>query len=168
MSYSIYDASIPMLTKTLQALSTVLDKAAQHAEKHKIEQSVFLTTRLFPDMFDFTRQIQICTDFAKGTGARLAGVEIPKYEDGEKSFGELKIRIERTIAFLGSLDRAAIEAGADRHITLQIRGETLHTTGRQFLAHRAIPNFYFHATTAYNLLRHNGVDLGKADFIGKL
>ena len=168
MSFSLYEASVLTFTASLDAISGCLDKAAMHVEQRKLDPAVFLTFRLFPDMFDFTRQVQLTTDFAKGAGARLAGVEIPKYDDVEKSFGELKQRIARTIAFLNALDRNAVEGGADREIVMQIRGQTQTFKGRDFLMHRAIPNFFFHATTAYNILRHNGVDLGKSDFVAKL
>lgn len=168
MTFSMYDASIPMFIGTLEAMSGVLEKASAHAEARKFDPEILLNFRLFPDMFDFTRQVQLTTDFAKGAGARLTGVDIPKYEDTEKSFSELKMRIAKTVNFLKGLDRKAIEESADREITMQIRGETQRFSGRYFLMHRAIPNFFFHATTAYNLLRHNGVELGKSDFIAKL
>lgn len=168
MTFSLYEASVSTFIGSLEALSGCLDKAATHAEQRKIDPAVFLTFRLFPDMFDFTRQVQLVTDFAKGAGARLAGVEIPKFDDTEKSFSELRQRISRTVTFLKTLDRKAVEAGVDRDIVLQIRGQTQTFKGRDFLMHRAIPNFYFHATTAYNILRHNGVDLGKSDFVAKL
>lgn len=168
MSISMYDASISLFIASLESMSAFLTKAEAHAEQRKINPAALLGDRLFPDMFDFTRQVQLATDFAKGAGARLAGVDIPKFEDEEKTFSELNMRIARTISFLRSLDRAAVDASAERAISLQIRGQTQTFTGKDFLLLRAIPNFFFHASTAYGLLRHNGVDLGKADFVPKV
>lgn len=167
MSLSMYDVSVSMMIGTLEAMSAFIDKGAAHAEQRKIDPEALLTARLFPDMFSFTRQVQLATDFAKGAGARLAGVDIPKYDDSEKSFSELKMRIAKTIAFLQSLDRKAIDDSADRTVTLQIRGQEQSYSGKDFLLTRALPNFFFHVTTAYNLLRHNGVDIGKSDFIAR-
>ena len=123
--------------------------------------------RLFPDMFPFTRQVQIACDTAKGAVARLAGVDIPKHEDTEQTFAELKARIAKTIDFVESISAAKIEGSDDKEIVLQMRSGERRFKGMQYLLGHAYPNFYFHVTTAYNVLRHNGVEVGKADFIGK-
>lgn len=166
MSLDMYQASIPAFRQTLDALTAMMDKAIAYAEAKKIDPSVLVQARLFPDMFPFSRQIQIAADFAKSGPARLAGVEVPKYEDNETSFPELKARIAKTAAFMTALDRATIEASADRDITLTIGGNPLHFKGAHYLVHFVMPNFYFHATTAYDILRMNGVELGKRDFMG--
>ena len=167
MPLSTHQASAAVFIRSLRALSAILDKAAAHAEAKKIEPAALLQARLFPDMFSFTRQVQIATDFAKGSAARLAGVEIPAWEDNEDSFETLKARVEQTIAFLEGLEPATFDGGEDRDISLTRRGETTVHKGADYLLHQAMPNFYFHLTTAYALLRHNGVEVGKRDFIGK-
>jgi hypothetical protein len=168
MTISMYQASIPIFTRTLQSLRGMLVKAEKHAEARKIEPAVLLRDRLYPDMFDFTRQVQIATDFARGTGARLAGSEPPAVEDKETTFAELVARIDRTLDYLRTLDRAQIEGSEAREIMRPIRGEPHRFTGINYLTQFALPNFFFHATTAYAILRHNGIELGKADFIGAL
>jgi hypothetical protein len=166
MSLSLYDVSIPVFTRTLKALGSVLVKAQADAQARKIDPAVLLQMRLAPDMFALGRQVQLASDFAKGAGARLCGIEPPKYEDTETSFAELGERIARTVAFLEGLDRAAFADAATREITMTIRGEPRTYIGQPFLLHNAMPNFFFHVTTAYNILRHAGVPLGKMDFIG--
>lgn len=166
MSFTMYSASIPVFRQILTALSAVIDKAEAHAGARNIEPSALIQARLFPDMFPFARQVQIAADFAKGASARLAGVEVPKYEDNETTFGELKQRIAKTLDFIDSLPREAIEASAERDITVGSGEKTRHFKGQPYLAHYALPHFFFHATTAYDILRHNGVDIGKKDFIG--
>ncbi|TWI69944.1 hypothetical protein IP91_01022 [Pseudoduganella lurida] len=168
MSFSLYTASIPVFRQILTSLADILDKAEQHVEAKKIDPNALLQYRLFPDMLPFTRQIQIATDFAKGAGARLAGQDVPSYEDGEKSFGELKLRIRKTLVFLDSLPQGAIEDGAERAITTGSGEKTRHFIGRNYLLHYALPHFFFHATTAYDILRHNGIEIGKKDFIGAM
>ncbi|HEY1151194.1 MAG TPA: DUF1993 domain-containing protein [Pseudoduganella sp.] len=166
MSFSMYSASIPVFRQILNSLLAILNKAEAHVEEKKIDPNALLQFRLYPDMLPFTRQIQIAADFAKGAGARLAGQDVPSYEDSEKTFGELKLRITRTLAFLDSLPQAAIEESAGRAITTGSGEKTRHFVGQEYLVHYALPHFYFHATTAYDILRHNGLEIGKKDFIG--
>jgi len=166
MQLSMYQASAPVFIQGLTGLVTVLDKAAAHVEARKIDPAALLQARLYPDMFPFARQVQIATDFAKGAVARLAGVEPTPYEDVETSFAELKARVEATIAYLRSFEPAQVDGSEDRDITLVRRGETSIVKGRPYLLQQAMPNFYFHLTTAYAILRHNGVELGKRDFLG--
>jgi len=160
--------SVPVFVKTLTALSGVLDKAAAHAEARKINPSVLLGARLFPDMFPLARQVQIACDFAKGAAARLAGQEPPAFEDNEASFDELKARIAKTVDYVQSVPESAFAGSEARAIEVKGRERTLNFTGSVYLAHFVLPNFFFHATTAYDILRHNGVELGKKDFIGPL
>ena len=166
MAISMYRASVPVFVQILNALSGVLKKAAAHAEAKKIDPAALLTARLYPDMFALTKQVQIACDFAKGCAARLAGVEIPKYEDNEASFADLEARIAKTVAFLGTLTPAQIDASEDKAISLTIGGQAMNFDGLTYLLNFTLPNFYFHLTTAYDLLRHNGVELGKRDFMG--
>lgn len=166
MSFSMYSASIPAFRQILGSLLSILDKAEAHVEAKKLDPNALLQFRLFPDMLPFTRQIQIAADFAKGAGARLAGADVPAYEDTEKTIGELKLRIQRTLTFLDSLPREAIEDAAQRAITTGSGEKTKHWVGQEYLMHYALPHFYFHATTAYNILRHNGLEVGKKDYIG--
>jgi hypothetical protein len=163
----MYQASAPRFANILRNLSAILEKAEAHCAAKKIEPSALTSYRLFPDMFPLTRQVQIASDTAKGAVARLAGIEIPKYEDNEQTFAELKARIARTIDFVESVSAARIDGSDDKEIVLQMRSGERRFTGMQYLLGHAYPNFYFHVTTAYNILRHNGVDVGKADFIGK-
>jgi hypothetical protein len=168
MSLSMYHASIPTLVHMLRNLDAILAKAAAHAEAKKIDPSVLVNSRLAPDMFPLARQVQIATDMAKGCGARLAGQEPPKYEDTEASFPELSARVQKTIAYLESLKAEAIDGSETRAITLKLRNETATFHGTAYLLHFVLPNFYFHLTTAYAILRHNGVELGKPDYLGKI
>ncbi len=167
MTISMYQASTPRFANMLRNLSAIIDKAEGHCAAKKIEPTVLTSYRLFPDMFPFTRQVQIACDTAKGAVARLAGVDIPKHEDTEQSFAELKARIAKTLDFIESVGAAKIDGSDDKEIVLQMRSGERRFKGMQYLLGHAYPNFYFHATTAYNILRHNGVDVGKADFIGK-
>ena len=166
MALTLNDVSLPALTQTLRALSAILAKAADYAASHKVDESVLLNARLYPDMFAFARQVQIATDLAKGCAARLAGVDIPRYEDDETTIAQLQARIARTIDFLDSFTPAQIDAGENAAVVLQLRERALEFTGRSFVLSWVLPNFYFHATTAYDILRHNGVELGKKDFLG--
>ena len=167
MPLSMYQASIPVFTRLLTALDAILDKAMAHAEAKKIIPDALLTARLYPDMFPFTQQVQLATDFAKGPASRLAGVEIPKYVDEEKTFPELKARIAKTIAYLKTIKPEQIDGSEEREITFSAGGNPMTLTGTSYLLGVATPNFYFHVATAYDILRHNGVELGKRDFIGK-
>ena len=166
MSFSIYDASVPLFKRQLTALDTILDKAAAHAEARKIDPSVLLNARLFPDMFPLARQVQIASDAAKGLTARLAGSEPPVFEDTEKTFPELKERIRKTVAYLDTIAAAKIEGSEQRQVKLKLGPNEMTFTGSDFLRNFALPNFYFHVTAAYAILRHNGVDIGKLDFLG--
>ena len=162
----MYQASAPRVANTLQNLSAILDKAKSHAAAKKFDEQVLTSARLYPDMFALARQVQIACDTAKGAVARLAGVEIPKHEDTEKTFDELKARVASTLAFIATVKAAQIDGTEERDIVLKLRGNDVPFKGLQYLLGFAWPNFYFHATTAYNILRHNGVELGKPDFIG--
>jgi hypothetical protein len=164
----MYDHSIPVFAKMLGNLSTILDKGAKHCEAAKIDPNALLGFRLYPDMFPLTRQVQIAADQAKGCAARLAGVEVPKYEDTEKSFDDLRARIAKTIAFINGIKPEQVANSAARDVTLPLRGNQVTFKGEWYLKHFVMPNFYFHVTTAYDILRHNGVALGKGDFIGSI
>jgi len=166
MSLSMHQASVPAFVAMLNNLTAMLEKAEAFAKERKIEEGVLLNWRLAPDMFTFTRQVQIATDFAKGTTARLAGAEVPKYADDEASFAEVKARIAKTVSFVQSFKAADIDGSEDRDVTITAGGQELHFKGQPYLLHFSLPNFYFHATTAYDLLRACGVGLGKRDFIG--
>ena len=164
----MYSQTVPVFVRLLGNLMSILDKTARHCEERKIDPGVLLASRLYPDMFPLSRQVQLASDFAKGGTARLAGLDVPKYDDTETTLDELKARLSRTIAFVQSVDESRF-AGADaRSITIPLRGEPKTFAGLAYLNHAVMPNFYFHVTTAYDILRHNGVPLGKADFIGPL
>ncbi|HLZ67529.1 MAG TPA: DUF1993 domain-containing protein [Aliidongia sp.] len=166
MSLTIHQASVPGLLQALDSLSALIDKAVAHCEARKIDPAVIFNYRLAPDMFAFARQIQIATDQAKGIAGRLAGVEIPKFPDEEAGFDELKVRLAKVADFVRSLPAAQFEGAEDRPITLKVGGHTLNFTGTTYLFGFGLPNFYFHVTTAYDILRHAGVEIGKRDFLG--
>jgi len=166
MKISMYQASTPRFAHMLRNLSLLLDKAQAHAEGKKIEPSALTAYRLYPDMFPLTRQVQIACDQAKGAVARLAGVDIPKHDDTEQTFAELQARIDKTLKFIESVKPAQIEGADEREIVLKLRAGDRKFSGLDYLFGFAYPNFYFHVTTAYNILRHNGVELGKKDFVG--
>ncbi len=169
MSLSVYDAAVPTLLRTMKNLSNVLDKGSAHCEKEKIEPSVMLSARLYPDMFSLTRQVQVVSDQAKGAVARLAAIEPPKFPDVETSFSELKARLEKTASFVSGIEAARFQGADARPIELKFPQVTLSfKNGWQYLLTFVLPNLYFHATTAYDILRHNGVKLGKPDFIGDI
>jgi len=168
MTLSMYQASVPLMTRMLANLKNILQKAAEHAKAKKIDESALLNARLFPDMFVFTRQVRLACDFARGTGARLAGLEPPAYEDNEQSLAELVARIERSIEYLGTLKAQQIDGSETREIVRPIRGEPKKFTGINYLLQFALPNFFFHVSTAYAILRHSGVEIGKTDYIGAL
>jgi uncharacterized protein len=167
MTISMYQASAPRFVNMLNNLSAILDKAQAHVDAKKLDAAALTAFRLYPDMFPLSRQVQIACDSAKGAVARLAGVEIPKHEDTEQTIAELKARIAKVIAFIGTIKPAQIDGSEDKAIVLTLRGNDVRFNGMQFLLSFAYPNFYFHVTTAYDILRHNGVELGKQDFIGK-
>jgi hypothetical protein len=168
MSISMYTASVPVFRQILTSLSTILQKAEEHAQASKIDPDALLGARLFPDMFPLLRQVQLVTDFAKGAAARLAGADVPRYEDVETDFAGLQARLEKTLAFLDTVAREDVDAGAGRDITVGTGANVREFEGLTYLLHYALPNFYFHATTAYDILRHNGVVIGKRDFIGSI
>jgi hypothetical protein len=166
MSISMYSASVPVFVRMLGNLGVWLDKAEAHAKAKKFDTSVYLSARLAPDMLPFTNQIQIACDGAKFGVARLSGVEAPKFSDNESSFAELRERVAKTLAFVQSVPAASIDGTEDKEITVPRRDAPLVLKGEAYLKHFVLPNLYFHLTTAYALLRHNGVELGKMDFLG--
>jgi len=166
MTISMYQASAPRFANTLKNLAAILDKAKAHAAAKKIDEIVLTSSRLYPDMYALARQVQIACDTAKGAMARLAGVEIPKHEDTEKTFEELKARIARTLDFIGSFKPAQIDGTEEKVLEIKLGSMEVKWAGMQYLLGFALPNFYFHAMAAYAILRHNGVEVGKRDFIG--
>ncbi|MDE2092128.1 MAG: DUF1993 domain-containing protein [Gammaproteobacteria bacterium] len=166
MSLSMYQASLPVFIRMLNNLSALLKKGEAHAQTRKIDPAVFTGARLAPDMFPLVRQVQIATDQVKGCAARLAGMEVPVYEDKEQSFADLYARIDKTVAFLKTIKPAQIDGSEARSVQLPMRDKTLTLKGQDYLFERVYPNFFFHVTTAYAILRHNGVDIGKGDFLG--
>jgi len=167
MNISMYEASAPRFAHMLKNLSAIIDKAVAHVELKKLDPAVLTTYRLYPDMFTFVQQVQSACDHAKGACARLAGVEVPKHDDTEKTFEELKARIAKTIDFIGTLKPAQIDRSEERNVMLKLGPREFNYTGMQYLLGLALPNFYFHVTTAYNILRHSGVELAKRDYIGR-
>ena len=167
MSFSVYDASVPVFRQILGSQSGLLQKAEAHAVANGTEVGELLEAKLAPDMFNFTRQIQISSDYAKGCIARLAGVELPKFEDAEKTVAELQERIRKTLEFVNSVKPEQFAGAEDKDIKLVFPWATYDFKGARYLTCWALPNFFFHATTAYDLLRHKGVSLGKEDFLGK-
>lgn len=165
---SMSRASIPVFEVGLNALSALLDKGAAYAEAKRVDPTVLLNARLFPDMFPFARQVQAACDQAKNGSARLAGIEPPRYADDEKTIAELKARVAKTIAFIKSVDGGSIDASADREITFPLGPKTGHMKGADYLNYFALPNFHFHLATAYGILRHSGVEIGKPDFLGNM
>ena len=168
MSVSLYDVSIPVLSLGLNNLSAILDKAASHAENKKVDPKALPAARLIIDMLPLSAQIQIACDTAKGAAARLAGVEIPKHEDTETTIPELKARIAKTVEFLKSIKPQQLQGAETREIVLQFPQNALKFTGLNYLTNFVLPNFFFHVTIAYALLRKNGVEVGKRDFLGPI
>ena len=168
MSISMYQASIPTITRALTNLIGVLEKAAAHAEAKKIDPAVLVNSRLYPDMFALAKQVQIASDVSKGGTARLAQVEPPKYEDTETTFPELIARLKKTIDFLATLKPEQIDGGEDRTVTWKTQTATRSMQGMPYLLNHVLPNVFFHCATAYDILRHNGVEVGKQDFLGKM
>ena len=166
MTISMYQASVPRFVNVLGNLSAILDKAQAHIDAKKIADATLTSLRLFPDMLPLTSQVQIACDTAKGLVARLAGVDIPAFEDNEKTIAELKARIAKTIAFIQTVTPAQIDGTEDKAIVTKRGEKETHYKGMHFLLGHAVPNVYFHVTTAYNILRHNGVEIGKRDFLG--
>jgi hypothetical protein len=167
MTISMYAASVPVFQQMLGGLSGVLRKAEAHAAERKIEPNALLQARLYPDMFPLLRQVQVAADFAKSVSARLAGVEVPKMEDSELTFADLQARIAKTLAFIGGLAAADIDVASDRQIVTQAgTPKEKIFTGQSYLLNYGLPHFFFHTTTAYAILRHNGVEVGKKDYVG--
>jgi hypothetical protein len=166
MSLTMYQASIPAFVRMLGNLSAILDKAAVHAEAKKIDPAVFVNARLAPDMFPLSRQVQIATDMVKGCAARLAGIEVPRYEDNETTFAELQARIDKTKAFIQSVNASQIDGSEKRPITLKFGSRELSFLGQPYLLDFVLPNFHFHLSMTYAILRHNGVEIGKKDYVG--
>ena len=167
MAISMHSASAPVFIKMLGNMLNWLDKAEAHAAARKFDAANYLGLRLAPDMLNFTRQVQVACDFAKGTMARLAGLDVPKWEDNEATVAELRARIQKTIDYVKSIPAAQVDGSEDREITIPMRsGDALKYKGEVYLKEAALPNFFFHATTAYALLRHAGVDVGKGDYLG--
>lgn len=162
----MFQASAPRFANTLKNLSAILDKAQAHADAKKIDPRVLTAARLYPDMFPMSRQVQSACDTAKGAVARLAGVAVPVHEDTEQTFEELKARIAKTIAFVQTIQPAQLDGSEDKEVVLKFRTGEVKFKGMQYLLGHALPNFYFHVTTAYDILRHNGVEVGKRDYIG--
>ena len=166
MTISMYQASAPRFARMLRNLSAILAKAQAHCEAKKLDAAAITAYRLYPDMFPFTRQVQIACDTAKGAVARLAGMEPPKHEDTEQSFADLQARIAKTLEFVESVKPGQVDGSEGREVVLKQRAGELRLKGIDYLLSHAYPNFYFHVTTAYAILRHNGVEVGKRDFIG--
>jgi hypothetical protein len=163
----MYQASVPTITRALNNLAAVLEKGAAHAEAKKIEPGVLVESRLFPDMLPLAKQVQIASDISKGGTARLAQVEPPSYEDNEKTLSELVARLKKTVAFLETLKPEQIDGSEDRTVTWKTRTSEKSMQGQPYLFNHVLPNVFFHVTTAYNILRHNGVEIGKQDFLGR-
>lgn len=167
MTLSIHATSVPVFSQMLRGLSEVLRKGEAHAITTKIEPEVLLQARLFPDMFPLLRQVQVACDFAKSVTARLAGAEVPKFDDSEKTFAELQARIEKVLAFIGGLEQSKFAEAASREIVTQAgTPKEKKFTGEAYLLTYGLPHFFFHTTTAYAILRHNGVEIGKKDYVG--
>jgi uncharacterized protein len=167
MSISMYQASIPLLANSLKNLVVILEKGAAYAEAKKVDQAVLLNSRLFPDMFPLARQVQIASDIARRGVARLAGLDAPPMEDKEVTFGELIDRLQKTVAYLETFTPTQIDGSEEKVITLPIGKQTMTFAGLPYLQSFVLPNVYFHVATAYNILRHSGVEVGKVDFLGK-
>jgi len=166
MQLSMYQASVPVFAQGLRALLGILTKAQAHVEARSIDPTALLQARLYPDMLPFNRQIHLCTDFAKGAVARLAGAEVTSFPDVEIAFDDLITRVERALAIVESFTAEQVDGSEERDITLMRRGVALVVKGQAYLLEQAMPNFYFHLTTAHAILRHNGVPIGKKDFLG--
>ena len=165
MTISMYQTSVPRLANMLKNLSAILDKAQAHVEARKIDPAVLINSRLYPDMLPMKSQVQIACDTAKGVVARLAGVEVPKHDDTEQTFAELKARIAKTLDFIQTIKPAQIDGSEEKNIHLKLGQREVDYKGMQYLLGHALPNFYFHVTTAYDILRHNGVELAKRDYL---
>ena len=168
MKISMYQTSVPVFIHNLSNLSNILKKGSMHCEIKKIDQSVLINSRLFPDMFTLARQVQIASDVAKASVARIAEIEIPSFEDNESTFEQLQERITKTIAFLKTIKPEQVDKKEDLKINYHQRGKDYNFVGLPYLLNWAIPNLFFHITTTYSILRHNGVDVGKKDYLGEI
>jgi uncharacterized protein len=166
MSLSMHAISVPVFVRTFKAMLTWLDKAQAHADARKFDSANYLGLRLAPDMLPLTKQVQIATDMAKGCAARLAGLEVPKWDDNEASLDDLRARLNKAIDFVQSVPAASIDGTEEREIVLPMRQGEVRFAGQAYVLGYVLPNVYFHATTAYALLRHAGVEIGKRDFLG--
>ena len=166
MPLSMYQASIPAFTRGLHNLSGLLDKGRANAEERKIDLAVLINARLAPDMHPLSRQVQIASDMVKNGGARLAGIDAPSFPDTETTFDALQARIEKTVGFLGGITEAQLDGSESKNIVLKFPGREMQFSGADYLIVFVLPNFYFHLTTAFAILRHNGVPIGKTDFMG--
>ncbi|MGL6208356.1 MAG: DUF1993 domain-containing protein [Paracoccaceae bacterium] len=162
----MYAHIVPPLTRMLNAMAAMLARADAHCAARKIDPAALLNARLFPDMFAFTRQVQLTADFCARAGARLSGADVPAFPDTETSFAELIARVERARDYIAGLDPAAFEGSAERVVTIRMRGQDVSMPGLQYLTVYSLPQVYFHAATAYGILRHNGIEVGKGDFMG--
>jgi hypothetical protein len=167
MPVSMYQISVPVFTRMLTSLIAIMEKAAAHCEEKKIDPAVLISYRLYPDMFAFAKQIQIATDAAKNGAGYLAGVEPPKFENTEQTFAELIGRVQKTIEFVNGFKPEQIDGSEEKEVSIKRGDTTLTYKGQEYLLNRVLPNFFFHITTAYDILRHNGVELGKKDYLGK-
>lgn len=167
MTLAMSEATLPIFEQMLGALIKIIDKAEAYCAAKKIDPAVLLQSRLYPDMLPLSRQIQLSGDFAKNPMSRLAGREPPKWEDTETTFAEMKARLEKTLAYVRSIPASEIDVARDREINFMVAGNPMSFKGRDYLVNFALPNFYFHVTTAYAILRHNGLDVGKRDFMGR-
>ncbi len=166
MQAGMYSMSIPVLGRVMGNLRAILEKGVQYAAQRSIAEEVLLQSRLYPDMFPLIRQVQTVSDVSKGAAARLGGAEVPKFEDTEKSFADLMQRLDKTIAFIATVDKSAVDASTERRITIPTRDGSMESSGSDYLTKFVLPNVYFHSSMAYAILRHNGVELGKLDFLG--
>jgi hypothetical protein len=166
MTISMYQASVPAFVRALNNLSAILEKGAAHAQAHKIDEAVLLGSRLFPDMLPLTKQVQLASDSAKSGAGRLAGAEFPAFDDTEATFQELAQRIRNTITYLQTLRPEQIDGSEDKTVSWQTRSSTKSMQGLPYLMYHVLPNVHFHVTTAYAILRHNGIEIGKKDFLG--
>ena len=166
MPLSMHQASVPTFQQMLSSLSAILDKAAAHCLAKGIDPADLIKAQLAPDMFPLPRQVQIATDHAKGATARLSGREVPKFEDTEQTLDELKARIAKTLAFIQSVPAGELDGSEEKDVTITVGGQPRTLKGQRYLFGNALPNFFFHVTTAYDILRHKGVDVGKRDYMG--
>jgi uncharacterized protein len=167
MNISMYQASVPVFIRMLDNLAAILEKAAAHAEARKIDPAVLVASRLYPDMFPLVKQVQIASDAAKGGAARLAQMEPPAYEDNEATLADLAARLRRTVDYLRTIKAEQVDGSEDRTVTWKTRTATKEMQGLPYLLNHVLPNLYFHVTTAYAILRHNGVEIGKGDYLGR-